>query len=638
MAIHIDAKPSDRVDASLLKAFKDKNPAELAGAVRRDAVNRMSDTYAVWRICLRMLAGDQWLYRNPVSPIIYRPQDMRDKKRPSVFRYTGNRIKPAFAMKMSRIGQVRHIPQVVPHSGQSTSEEEAHLCTRYLQALYWTQRHHQIHEDLKAWFTALGPSWSKITWDVKKDMPRWDVRSPFEVLMIPWGVRRPEEADAIYDVYATTVEQLQDRYPEEMKGITKEELDEEAGVVLGATDSFNTMQGAFRNIRGMMVLMEVRARPRKRGPFKQGYRMLCTNHRLLELQPLLDPDLPLGYFQHVYQVEPGAAYPSGMIRDMVGPQVARNKFLSGAMAYVDSHANAKLLLDRRYGITKKTIDDSSAAVEFEPEGESATPPGWLVRPNVQMDVFQLAATPDRDMDDVAGVHDVSRAVSPGSRMAGVAISNLQSRDEAHIDPVLRRFSDDCGLIYEHILELTRRHMHATPDLVGVDFEEFSAFALDDFKADKIPKRARVFVRTLSESTEDRAKNREMVMACIQAGLLADFKPKEIRRILQHGTDPTFYDTENDQRSRARRKARAILLGDVSLALAQYPWDDAQIFLEELVKVANHPSFERLPQERKAAMQTAIMNYQTLVQGQQQAQAGLMASERQLEPAGGQVPA
>lgn len=629
-SFHIEPKPSDRVSAKLLKLFDGQNPAELAYGKRDDYNSQMGEQRARWQEELRFLSGDQWLYHNLGSPAIYSLNDMRDKKNPKIYRCTLNKMLPAFDLKMSRIGRVKHLPEVAPQSGESTGNDMAQMCTRYLQALWYSQRRDAIHEQVKAWMWVNGMGYQRVRWDAKKQQPVREARSPFEVCLLPYGITRIEQVEQIIDLYPVSLERLKAEYPEQFTDITDYELEEEANTLLGDLSSLAV--GGSRTFNGLMGLMEVHVRPN--GKFPKGYRLLATNHRCLVLEELKDPDLldecpsvPFGYMQHRYREMPGSAYPIGGARPLMPHQLAYNKIASTAIAYFESHANARQYIDDRAGINEDEFQKGNGPIHYNPTDDKAELPQWVVRPNLQTDIFNWREWLKQDFDDAAQSHASFRGEAEGARMAASAMAGLALKDEAHIGPVLDRFSQDEERLSEYDLELTRRHMKEPPVLVGVDWDTQLNWTLETFKNTDIPKRARVYVRTISESPYDKSVNREMFMALMNAGMLADFKPQELRRMVQYGVNPSMYDPDNDKRMRARAKIKSILGGNYKVGVEQWR-DDPFIFAEELDKIANQPEFETLSNDAKTAIQNAVMLYRDMIQKAQEEQAKIVAAEKQ----------
>jgi len=634
---HIDP---NEVDSSILKEFQvqNQNPCEVGYQADVDVRRKRFRLQQQWKVCTYFVNGDQWIRWSPQANLMDRISEIIDSKRPDIVRPVFNMILPAYDQKMTSLTQVRHIPSVVPAPGRGDQLENARMQTQFLEALWLVLKMRELDIRVKGGCTLWGNTWLKTAYDFKKNLPTLTYKSPFEVAVYPWGVKRVEDGEATIETGAVPVESLKYKHPKALEDWDKdsrEELNEEYDTLLTSTDSFIGHQGmGGGNIEGMVTVREIHRRPCQKHP--RGYKMLCTRKRLLELKPLQDPDLWPNYFQFWYRYMPDAMYPPGLVWPVVSQQVMLNKL--GSDIYSDLHrkAHARRMIRASSRLTPEKFDDLGTDLVWEddPDMPDQGPLTWDVPPDAKQDFWKAFDLVKTALDNQLQLHDPSRGKPGANVQSGYQVELLQARDDAHTVPTLSVMDDQYGRVWKRLLMLTARHQTGPISLAGVDPRTQTRYEIQDFMADKESvASALVNVRSLSNAPWEQAVTMENNRQLLQAGILQAYMPPEkIARMFERGHEHGLYEADNAHRVIAQEENKRILDGDPEV---HHNWcDDDYAHVDEHLKVCVTLRYRESPLEIQNAMQVHVESHQKRIQVAEEGRRAMeQPEEQQMAPAG-----
>lgn len=613
----------NHVDAEILRQFKGDNPAEKTQTLAKDMAEQMQMLYQQWTVALNMVAGNQWLRYDPRTKAIDRYSDIIDRRRPDIVRAVVNRLLPAHDQKLGRMLSVLHIPEVIPQALRADMFNLAEMQTQYLQALWSLRRMSEMDADMKSYCVDLGLGWFKLTWNAKDNLPDFDVLSPYEMMVVPFGVRAAAKASSLIETQAVAFDELRTRYPKVTKDLKYEEvMKEEDYQLLASTDSFIMHQGEYREIKGMVPLRCRTVRPSEQYP--KGAVIISLFDRLCELKPIDHPDLWPNYYQFKYRYFAGAMYVPGLIHPNVTAQVLYNKQVSDIISNTNSQARARLMIPESCGKSVQDFDDAGTPLEYEdnPEFPEGQRPWWLAPNAMSSDTYRAPQIIKENMDDALQLHDASRGASvPGVR-SDVQLNSMQARDEVGTSPMLEAMGRQYERIFEDCLVMTARNRKGQPiALPGIDPRLASPFTEAEFGEDTSRASFRVKVRTVSRAPWDKAANQEKNIQLLRFKALDDLSPAAKRKVFQQDVDASMFGPEQADRVAAMEENRRILSGDPDVNVNF--WDNHPVHIEEHRRECMSLRFRLSKIEIKTAMATHYRAHEgemaTAIQGQVAAQ-------------------
>jgi len=575
--------PDDsKIDAEVLRQFGDKDPAQVAREADAAVKQKRWRFHQKWKVVLNMLAGEQWLKYNPRTRVLDRMSDLYDQQQgANALRACSNRLLPAYDLKLGRLTQALHIGESVPAPGRKDAFDLARMESQFLLAMWQLLKLDELDVRLKSHLTAFGCSFLQVEWDaeaVKRNMPSFYVHSPFGVAVAPYGVRCLEDASAIIQTSAVAVEEMRDTYRKAFDrgddAELKADLEEDYDSLIASSDSFLVQSGSQRSIEGMIALRQTTHRPTPKHP--NGYRLITTKHKTLELKPLdrklldLDPRNWCPYLLFKFREFPDSLYSEGGIYPGVSDQVQLNKLISDIMTDIHKQGRARRLIRESSGLRPDQFDDSGTDIRWDDDPDEPTmePVQWDRPPEIKSDYWRLYGLLSQNLDDNLQLHDPSRG-KPGSNVqSGAQLASLQAMDDAHLTPVLDMVGRTWQRAFELALTLQSLYQGGPIALAGADPRTGSPFTLADFKMHSDgPIHPMVRVRTVGRSAYDKLQAQENNKLLLQMGALNDMPPEEIRKRFEFGIDASMFEPDNEHRLIARHENKLILSGEAGPAKA-----------------------------------------------------------------------
>ncbi len=608
----------DQVDLDILKEFGDEDPTQKLYKIWEENSTRRMEFHRNWLICIKFLQGKQWLNYTARSAHVWEIKSILDSTKADVVRATVNRILPAYDLKMGRMTDVLHVPEVIPAAGRADAFEIAQMETQFLQAMWWRRRLDALDEQMKANLATFGISWIKTTYDHDEKLVDYDVLSPFEVLPVPFGVKTPEAASMFIETQAVALDKLQSMYST-LAGWKPEELQEEALTLTASTDALGTTSTIDRAVKGLVPIREGYAPPSEKHP--RGFKIVATRKRLLELKPLKYPERWYPYEKFQYRVMTGSMYPPGLVYPMVRTQVLYNRVNSDIVQDLHMQTHTRLLLPESAGVRASQINDSNMPIEYDDDQERPDiKPHFLQRPQVQGDMWQQRAALRQDGDDISHAHPSSRGERTPGVTSGKQTGLLQAPDVVHLSPLLKGISRTYGRLFDATLDLQGKEQgDSVVNLPGIDPMTTTAFMLEDFKAQDMTGR-RVRVRTIQTGPHEKERIEQKNDRMMQYGMFGDLPLAEARRIMAASVDGTMFPPHQADRIAAKQENKRLLDGDDSVQVNS--WDNDEAHIEEHRRVPMHSRWDATDTQIKVAVITHMTAHETRLAEAQQGQMDL----------------
>lgn len=160
----------------------------------------------------------------------------------------------------------------------------------------------------------------------------------------------------------------------------------------------------------------------------------------LNLYPFRQVPLPKQWTGHTF------------LNDARSLQVAYNHAISMLQEHMKLAGNARLALPDNSGVEATDLSDLPGEI-IPYDGMANAAPHWLEPPNLPRWLQDHTLRLESKLDDVMGVHNISRGVAPGDRNSGLALSVLAEQDESPTGLMAHDQADGWGYIGTLYLKL-----------------------------------------------------------------------------------------------------------------------------------------------------------------------------------------
>jgi hypothetical protein len=322
-----------------------------------------------------------------------------------------------------------------------------------------------------------------------------------------------------------------------------------------------------------------------------------------------------------------------------------NKSYSNIIQNDHDHAQNKWLVPRGAGLVSGALDRSSSeVVEFNPVAMGSGAPVLPQRvapgqtPDLSMKSIELSSL---QLDDIFGIHDVSKGQVPSGVSSGVAIQLLKEADDTKLGSLKAELEVSYSILGKMVLDITKRFVQEPRTFVAVMGEgkqsEIMAFQGSDLGWRN--------VRVEMGAKRGRIAKQQAAIELLQYGGLELFDTVEARKALFSavGLNEANIGTESVHEKRAKFENRQIQ-GGVMPLLTDY--QDHEIHLKVIEDWMNSLEFDDEPepvrlladQHRQAHKQVLAMMMQqqlqmSMLMQQQQQQQQAPAQEGGVTPQG-----
>lgn len=576
-----------------------------------------------WRLNLEYLAGNQFLFINPISGALEEQPVMFDYEERKAY----NQMAPIFEVRVSRLSRVRPIRRVRPASNEQRDISSAQLSSKILR---WSEQEHNetelVSEEIP-WMEATGTVYRLNGWSPAKGQVLGrletadangvstgqveeiregdldpDVVTPWEVypenVAAPWRRQR-----SIIHARAYPVEQI-----EEMWGVKVEAepcdsytLQSSTGVSQIRTTTGLQYRLTVTKLENHAVVKSFMERPSRNYP--QGRLIVIANRQLLHAGPLPynvgkgnRPDIPL---VPAYCIKLPARFFGISVLDRLIPVQQRYNSLRNRKAeYLKRAAIGQLVVEENSLVNMDEIEYNglSPGQMFIKSRAAGADPHYMDFPELptafDTDIQQCLA----EMAALSGVSDLAKmSEAPAGVKSGIALQLALDQDET-------RLSTTAGHIEEARIEDGKQRLRlykqfaATPRvarIASVSEVEVIDWTGSDIRSDD------VIVEGGSGLAESLPQRTQRIMELLKAGLLNDPNTGQLSRegrakvlaMLEFGFWEGAADSDYElQASKARRQIARIKAGQLPVPAA---FDDPAIHLEVLHRWMLTGEFEEM---------------------------------------------
>jgi hypothetical protein len=281
---------------------------------------------------------------------------------------------------------------------------------------------------------------------------RNEVKSPFEIYPSPLATCM-EDCEYLFDETVRSLDYVRERYQQDINGKDFNPV-ADADVAGAITEGFfpngsNLFHSNGASTGGVKV-REYYCRPNHRYP--KGCRSTWINQTIVAMDDA--PDDPMPYVKFASIEVPGRFWSAPVATDLRHPQVDFNVMRTQVKENARRLGNPALLESRQaaveyHGRVGEKIQYDSTVIDAKPE--------YLLPPNIPVYIENELERIVRSMEEIAGLHEVSRAQVPNGVTAASAINLLQESDETRLGPEIQQMEFALGEWGTKILKLRARY-------------------------------------------------------------------------------------------------------------------------------------------------------------------------------------
>jgi len=319
---------------------------------------------------------------------------------------------------------------------------------------------------------------------------------------------------------------------------------------------------------------------------------------------------------------PGIPWGRGLIEDEIPLQRQYNVRLSQIQEAINEISRPKILMPSGSQVSPLSFTKSAGEhITYNPLGGK---PEYLNTGDLPQSVFTDLENIKKDMQQVAGLHEVSHADVPASVRSGVAISFLQDTDDTRLGKITRRVELTYDKTGKSLLYQVQQNVQEPRlgKVIGED-REIEVFM---FKGSDISDSVDVYVQSGSAFPQNQLLKQEHIKGLFDSGLLP---PDVALKLLEmEGALELRQDTLLDMRC---AKMENQMMSEGGQPIQPMPFEDIHLHLEihgswlKANKFSQNPGYE-------VVLDHYMMTYQMLMMVTQQ-QPGQEQEQQQQE--GGQ---
>lgn len=432
-----------------------------------------------------------------------------------------------------------------------------------------------------------------------------EVISPFEVFPDPLATSL-EDAEWIIEEKVRSLDYVRQRYPTDAEGNTFEPI-ADSDVGDDSTSPMNQialshLYSDYTNYKGVK-LYEYWCAPNVTHP--RGKKCVWANDKLLEET---EPTDAKPYVKFSSIEVPGRFWSQAITTHLRGPQEDLNKIRTQILENAKRIGNPSLLVSRQSNVEYHGIPGEK--IKYDATMPDAAP-SFLEPPNMAAYVENEVERIQKSIEEISGIHEVSKATVPSGVTAASAINLLQEQDDTRIGPEIQQLERALAMAGTKILKL-RAEYNTDERTMRVAGEEgnWDIFA---FKGAMLGADPQVEVQAGSAMPRSKAAKQaamtEILGLIFQYGVPVD--QRALRRYLKNyeaGALETLFGNLTEDESQVTREHRRMTEGNevpINPGI-----DDHEFHLQAHSEFAKSNRYDGLPPQVKALFEKHMNAHRT----------------------------
>ncbi len=590
-----------------------------------------------WLYDIAQVAGFQWSHIRRDNYQMEEPPSLVGQKKLVV-----NRLMPTIQGLSGRMGKTPPGWSAMPQSTDSEDVKAARAADSLLAQFWRDLEMDEFEERLLIDMLTMGNIYWHAFWDTNRgryipnpNTPDTAHLPPFvregDVnlrVVSPFELFRPLDVDHVDDwdwaIYARIypLDWIKKKWPKHAALINSDDRSEGPEAYLRRVQNLIAsyrFPSAFGSsvAQDSAVVKELHLRPTTSCP--KGLKATIVNEFVVEVEELPEKylgtrlEMPFGYLWDIHVH--GAAFKQSTTEHLVGPQRQFNLTESSLERAFAVMARLKYLAPRGANIAANAFTDQHGeVVEYNAVG-GQKPEQMRPAPLPAYTQYYREGVL-RNMDDISGQHEVSKAKTPAGVKAGIAIAFLQEKDDDRLAQRMRRFNRARTIIGEQLLTLAK--VHYTSDRAVRIVGENGRHEILSLKGADLTT-TQVVVMPGSALPQSRAARQALVIESMRIGLIQD--RQAALRVLELGDiEQVFQDQRLDENA-AYMENEMLARGDQRQVR---PWDDDDVHMRIHEQEMKRTEFEEMGVSNPEAWRAFIAHWGRHKQQKEQKMAQLAA--------------
>ena len=306
---------------------------------------------------------------------------------------------------------------------------------------------------------------------------------------------------------------------------------------------------------GFAIIKELKELPSKKHP--KGRLIRVSNGVLLDSGPLpykfMIRRRTFGIVKYDYTPVAERFWGDTSVVSMIPINVELNKTVSQIIEIKNLTAKPKWIAYTQNKLIETAITSESGEIITITHVPGVPDPHPIDPPNIPAYVPGLIEMGNKNMEEVALIHEVSKGVTPPGVTSGVAIQFLQEQDQTVFGPVASRFETKEGEAGTYELEIVKERYRESRviKIVGEnnEIEVFDFMATKDMPTD-------VIVQSGSSLPHSLVAKQQLVLQFYDKGMLGDPQDPQVRQKAMRlaemgGVDVIYEEAAADEREAER---------------------------------------------------------------------------------------
>lgn len=621
---------NDAENGSSPETPEDPRGVVTAAHIRKEydrGIRAMRKSTNEYELADSFLSGEQWLYRDPVRNSL-----QQLPREPSRVRVSVNRLWPASRTLMAKLLSRPLQFEVQPTDSDDATTTGAYTAEAALAHLHREHMWEQVREE-HAWSTwkggtaALALDWDPsggrslgIVSEKGKPVATGDiveaVLSVSEFVVEP-GTRNAERSNWWIRAQALPPAEVQERY--RLTNCPKPDA------APGTTPAGRLTQGDGQSqLNDLTLVLTYYERPNSRRP--QGSVATVVGEQMVDGPhpwsfPFRDR---LNLVVARETVVPGRWYGDTVLQAAIPVQVAFNASWSTIIEHMKLAGNARLMIPEGSMDLMDELTDLPSEILPYVSGQGA--PGFLSPPQMPQWWIEQPVLLAQEMDDILGIHDVTRGNAPRNIESGAGLAILAEADSTPLGRLTKELADAWGRfaslvlqVYASKVEDTRKSRVVIPGQ-GIETIEWTGTALMGQTEAIVPLDA-VMPR-------NRAAMMKLAMDMWNGKVITD--PVQFARVADFARQDQFIDALDPDVSKARWENHQMAQGKIVLP---NDFDDHAVHIQEHNNFRKSRRYASLSPDRQAIFDNHIKAHEI----DAHAEAGKQYAKTQMMAAAGGIP-
>lgn len=310
-------------------------------------------------------------------------------------------------------------------------------------------------------------------------------------------------------------------------------------------------------------------------------------------------------------IVPGEAYGSTSVSDVRSPQTAYNAAWSGFLEHMREASNHRLVIDESWVDAIDTLNDRAGAPLIGKVEKGK--PDYLRAPAIPSGLVEGIGLLRAEIDNLMGVHDVSRGQAPANIESGLGLSILSENDSSPLGRLIKeeariwgRVATMCLQLHEKLVK-SERNLSVRGERGMPTKRKWKGSDLLGQVSATVPEEAIV--------PKSRAAQQAWAEQAVQMGLISSDDPLAVMRFAKLADMPDkrgIVDAVLPDVSKAIRENEAVVMNEIPVPR---DFDDHAIHIEIHNEFRKTEAYELMSDEQRNDMDLHIQAHQGLMQSQ-----------------------